>query len=1220
MMRIIIDLQGAQTESKYRGIGRYSLSITKAILRNNKTHEFFVLLNANFIDTIPEIKEALLGLIPEEKIIVCKLPAPLKACDGGNEWRRAAASLIREEMIRSFSADIVFITSLFEGHIDDAIITIKSLRSKTKVFVLHHDLIPLVNEKTYLQDQRFRSYYLNKIDNLKKADVILTNSDYTAKEAKIHLADTQAHIASISSATEEEWHDKNIKDIDFNYIKNKFSITKDIILYAPGGFDKRKNFERLIFAFSQINSDLRYNKQLVIVSKLNDGDRIYLTNIIKNAGLTKKDVILTGYVSDDELILFYRHCFLFVFASEHEGFGLPILEAMKCGAATIGSNVTSIPEVIGLEKALFDPFSVEAIKNKIIEVIVDEEFREKLKSHAISQSAKFSWDLTAQKALNEFSRSIESLSLDETHDDENEPLTIIEKLIKIDTKVRPSQQDLMKVAEALDRNMKLAEIMQALEKRLEWRIDGPFDSSYSLALVNRQFARALNDEDTDVLLHSTEGPGDYEPDATFMHKSSNADLLTWNRKAQQSLTKKSSIQSRNIYPPRVTGLNANVKLLHCYAWEETGYPLEWIQSFNNELDAVLCTSHHVKKILLDNGLRLPAFVTGNGCDHWESINSIHYDLGKVNSFRFLHVSSCFPRKGADAMLQAYGKAFKHSDDVTLIIKTFHNPHNTIKQKLDALKKDNANFPHVIIIEEDLDESLLKSIYEQCDVLVAPSCAEGFGLPIAEAMLSGLPAIVTNWSGQKDFCDATNSWLVDYTYAHAKTHFSLYSSAWVDVSIDDLALKMKCAFDTPLEDRRQMAEKGRSRILSNFSWSSVAKRSIASLKALQANFWECNQQAKIGWITTWNTKCGIATYSQHLVNNMPGQYSMIFSPNGQETIDKQNDKSIRTWRIGKEENNLNVIVKHIEQAQLNTVIIQFNYGFFNHSELSAFILELKEKNVIVIMTLHSTVDPDKSPVENFKLLHILDALRVCDRLLVHSFADLNRLKELGLEDNVTLFPHGVLSNDTAQTKSHVTEGIPLIASYGFCLPHKGLMEIVQAIKILRDNNTPVKIRLVNAEFPVAESHDLVNALKEFVIEQRLSDLVEFHNDFLADEHSLRLLSDADLLLFAYQNTGESASGAVRYGMATAKPVIVTPIPIFDDLGDAVFKFEGFTADIIAKNIMETLKDIASNSENSLKVKAAADAWRAQHDYQSIGLRLDNLCSGLVRNLTIKDECQ
>jgi len=1219
-MRIIIDLQGAQTESKYRGIGRYSLSITKAILRNNKTHEIFVLLNSNFKDTIIEIKGALSGLIPEQNIIVCNLPSPLKACDEGNEWRTVAASLIREEMIRAFAADIVFITSLFEGHIDDASITIKSLESKSKVFVLHHDLIPLVNEKIYLQDQKFRSYYLNKIENLKKADVILTNSNYTAEEARSYLTDTQAHIVSISSATEDDWYDRKIDNIDFDYVKNKFAISRDVILYAPGGFDKRKNFEKLILAFSQIKKDLRYNKQLVIVSKLNEGDRLYLTNIIKSSGLTKQDVILTGYVTDDELILFYRHCFLFVFASEHEGFGLPILEAMKCGAATIGSNVTSIPEVIGLEEALFDPFSVESIKNKIIDVIVDEEFRNKLKAHAIRQSAKFSWDFTAQKALNEFSRLIEKEDLENKYSHEIKSPSIIEKIKLIDTKFRPSQQDLMRVAEALDRNMKLVEISQALKKQLEWRIDGPFDSSYSLALVNREFARALNEQETDVLLHSTEGPGDYQPNSAFMQKSSNSDLLNWYKKSQELITATVSVQSRNIYPPRVTGLDANIKLLHCYAWEETGYPLEWIQNFNNELDAVLCTSHHVKKVLIDNGLRLPAFVTGNGCDHWEKIDSIHYDIGKVNSFRFLHVSSCFPRKGADAMLKAYGKAFKRNDDVTLIIKTFQNPHNNIQQSLDALKRENLNYPHVIIIEDDLEEAALKSIYEQCDVLVAPSCAEGFGLPIAEAMLSGMPAIVTNWSGQKDFCDATNSWLVDYNYAHAKTHFSLYSSAWVDVNVDDLALKMKCAFETPLDERRQMAEKGRSRILSTFSWSSVAKRSISSLKALQAKFWEFNQQARIGWVTTWNTKCGIATYSQHLVNSMPSQYSMIFSPNGQEVIDKGNDDSLRTWCVGKEANNLNAILTHVEQAALNTIIIQFNYGFFNHSELSKFIMELKARNIIVIMTLHSTVDPDKIPAENFKLSHILDALSVCDRLLVHSFADLNRLKELGLEDNVTLFPHGVLRNDIAPTRTHSTGEVPLIASYGFCLPHKGLMEILQAVKILRENDTPVKIRLVNAEFPVAESHDLIKTLKQFVIENGISDLVEFYNDFLEDEHSLRLLSDADLLLFAYQNTGESASGAVRYGMATGKPVIVTPIPIFDDLGDAVFKFEGFSAEIIAKNILETLRDIANKGQNSKKIKAAADGWRVQHDYQSIGLRLDNLCSGLVRNLLIKDEYQ
>ena len=112
------------------------------------------------------------------------------------------------------------------------------------------------------------------------------------------------------------------------------------------------------------------------------------------------------------------------------------------------------------------------------------------------------------------------------------------------------------------------------------------------------------------------------------------------------------------------------------------------------------------------------------------------------------------------MLEAFGQAFSLEDDVTLIIKTFDNPHNTISESLTAWQKKNPDFPQVVIIKEDLDEGSLKSIYEQCDVLVAPSCAEGFGLPIAEAMLSGMPAIVTDWSGQKDFCDSTNSWLVD----------------------------------------------------------------------------------------------------------------------------------------------------------------------------------------------------------------------------------------------------------------------------------------------------------------------------------------------------------------------------------------------------------------------------------------------------------------------------
>ena len=122
------------------------------------------------------------------------------------------------------------------------------------------------------------------------------------------------------------------------------------------------------------------------------------------------------------------------------------------------------------------------------------------------------------------------------------------------------------------------------------------------------------------------------------------------------------------------------------------------------------------------------------------------------SFRFLHVSSCFPRKGADILLKAYGQAFTRRDDVTLVIKTFQNPHNEIHRWLAEARAETEEFPEVLIIEDDLTDAQLKSVYEQCQTMVAPSRAEGFGLPMAEAMLSGLAVITTGWSGQLDFCN------------------------------------------------------------------------------------------------------------------------------------------------------------------------------------------------------------------------------------------------------------------------------------------------------------------------------------------------------------------------------------------------------------------------------------------------------------------------------------
>src|SRR5208283_3120997 len=75
----------------------------------------------------------------------------------------------------------------------------------------------------------------------------------------------------------------------------------------------------------------------------------------RRSGLSRAEFVMTGYVDDDDLLKLYNTCALFVFPSLHEGFGFPPLEAMACGAPVIGANTASLPEVIGLHEALFDP-------------------------------------------------------------------------------------------------------------------------------------------------------------------------------------------------------------------------------------------------------------------------------------------------------------------------------------------------------------------------------------------------------------------------------------------------------------------------------------------------------------------------------------------------------------------------------------------------------------------------------------------------------------------------------------------------------------------------------------------------------------------------------------------------------------------------------------------------------------------------------------------------
>lgn len=398
-MKIVIDLQAAQAENRLRGIGRYSFSLCKAMIEQPSPHEFILLLNGLFSESIEPIRQQFSKLLNAEQIVIWHAPGPLASCNPDADWQRAVAVQIREACICNLKPDFVLIMSWFEGFGDDALTTLPKDQSAYLVGSVLYDLIPLLNAKEYLEgNSTFKSYYLKKVDQLTKFNLLLAISESSMREAIQELGVSPSSICNISSAVEGHFEKVPLSPLQQNRLLNHLGITKPFVMYT-GGIDKRKNIEGLIKAYALLPKHLHAHYQLVVVCGMNEDDRLRLKLLAKNLGLSTDDLILTGYVSEADLLMLYNACYLFAFPSLHEGFGMPVLEALACGCAVICSNSSSLPEVVNCPQALFDPRSEQSISQKLEEALTDPQVYANLKEHSLEQAGNFSWKKSADYAL-----------------------------------------------------------------------------------------------------------------------------------------------------------------------------------------------------------------------------------------------------------------------------------------------------------------------------------------------------------------------------------------------------------------------------------------------------------------------------------------------------------------------------------------------------------------------------------------------------------------------------------------------------------------------------------------------------------------------------------------------------------------------------------------------------------------------------------------------------
>ncbi|MCX7098689.1 MAG: glycosyltransferase [Methylococcales bacterium] len=402
-MRIVIDLQGAQASNRHRGIGRYSLSLAKAIVANKGEHEIIIALSGLFPDTIVPIRAEFEGLLPQRNICIWNAPKPVNYLEQANNWRRKTAELTRESFLASLEPDIIFVSSLFEGLVDDAVIGVGIMSQEIPTAVVLYDLIPLINRAPYLDNPLVEAWYENKLGHLRRADLLLAISDSSRLEGIHYLGFPADQCINIGTAADAQFHSIEITDATNMFVREQYGLFREFVMYT-GGIDHRKNIEGLIRAYAKLPLQLREMHQLVIVCSIQPESRHLLNELAVQQGLAADEMVLTGFVSEEELIILYHMCKVFVFPSWHEGFGLPVLEAMSCGAPVIAANTSSLPEVVGLEKALFNPFDENSIADKLIQVLTDEAFRTELINHGIEQAKKFSWNESAKTAINAFEK------------------------------------------------------------------------------------------------------------------------------------------------------------------------------------------------------------------------------------------------------------------------------------------------------------------------------------------------------------------------------------------------------------------------------------------------------------------------------------------------------------------------------------------------------------------------------------------------------------------------------------------------------------------------------------------------------------------------------------------------------------------------------------------------------------------------------------------------
>jgi glycosyltransferase involved in cell wall biosynthesis len=367
-MRVGID--GYPLAEPRTGVGHYTLELARALALISPSDQFELVSPAPF-------ESAALDEIERAQLPNLRTVNPRASSIRGHWWAIGLPLYARRA---SFD--------LFHGTNFDL-----PLWKRRRSVVTIHDLSALLHPEKH-RSRLVRRARLRLPLVVRIADLIITPTESVKRDVCEHLGVRADKVTAIPSAARSSFQPMPIAQTV--PIRRRLGIEDDFLLFV-GTLEPRKNLLTLLKAFEQIISHSAWRPQLVIAG--GEGwlmDELFA--FMKQATFSDR-LRLTGYLPDEDLRALYSSCKVFIYPSVYEGFGLPPLEALACGAPVIAGRIPSLQETLGSAARLVEPLDVDALARSILELLQDGNQRALLKSAGPQHAGKFSWEQTARLTL-----------------------------------------------------------------------------------------------------------------------------------------------------------------------------------------------------------------------------------------------------------------------------------------------------------------------------------------------------------------------------------------------------------------------------------------------------------------------------------------------------------------------------------------------------------------------------------------------------------------------------------------------------------------------------------------------------------------------------------------------------------------------------------------------------------------------------------------------------